>query len=69
MEEVDNPVEKVFIDEEEFDGIEEMDDILNLVNLPRTTFVDKEFWNLKVLIRAGQLTTNINKKKPYGLQA
>ena len=62
-------MENDFINEEELDGIEEMNDILNLVNLPRTTFADKEFWNLKVVIGAGELTTNINKKKPYGLQA
>ena len=62
-------MENDFIDEEELDGIEEMNDILNLVNLPRKTFADKEFWNLKVVIGAGELTTNINKKKPYGLQA
>ena len=36
MLEVDNPVGKVFIDEEELDGIEEIDGILKLVNLPRT---------------------------------
>ena len=30
----DNPVEKVIIDEEELDGIE-IEDILNLENLPR----------------------------------
>ena len=31
MNEVDNPVEKVFIAVEELDGIEEIDGILNLV--------------------------------------
>ena len=33
-------MEKVFIDVEELEGIEEIDGILNLVNLPRTTFID-----------------------------
>ena len=33
-------MEKSFIDEEELDGIEEIDGILNLVNLPRTMFID-----------------------------
>ena len=62
-------MEKVFIDEEELDGIEEIDGILNLVNLPRTMFIDWEFWNLKVVVGGGELTRNINKKKPDGLQA
>ena len=35
----DNPVEKVIIDEEELDGIE-IEDILNLENLPRTMLID-----------------------------
>ena len=33
-------MEKVFIDEEELDGIEKIDGILNLENLPRTIFID-----------------------------
>ena len=40
MQQVDNPVEKAFIDEEELYGIEEVDGILNLVNLYKTTFID-----------------------------
>ena len=32
-------MEKFFIDEEELDGTDEKAGILNLVNLPRTTFV------------------------------
>ena len=35
----DNPVEKVIIDEEELDGIE-IEDILNLENLPRTMLIN-----------------------------
>ena len=35
----DNPVEKVVIAEEELDGIE-IEDILNLENLPRTMLID-----------------------------
>ena len=37
--EIDNCVEKVVIDEEEFDYLE-LDDIFNLENLPRTMFID-----------------------------
>ena len=44
-------MEKVFIDEEELDGTEEIDGIL------------------KVVVGCGELTRNINKKKPDGLQA
>ena len=62
-------MEKVFIDEEELDGIEEIDGILNLVNLPRTMLIDWEFWNLKVVVEGGELTRNVDKKKPDGLQA
>ena len=40
-----------------------------LVNLPRTMFIDEKFWKLKVVIGGGELTRNINKKKPDGLQA
>ena len=43
-------MEKVFIDEEELDGIE-IDGIL------------------KVVVGGGELTRNINKKRPDGLQA
>ena len=39
MEEKDNPAEKVVIDEEELEGFE-LDDILNLENLPRTVFIN-----------------------------
>ena len=62
-------MEKVFIDEEELDGIEEIDGILNLVNLPRTMLIDSEFRNLKVVVGGGELTRNVNKKKPDSLQA
>ena len=62
-------MEKVFINEEELDGIEEIDGILNLVNLPRTMLIDSEFWNLKVVVGVGELTRNVDKKKPDGLQA
>ena len=40
VQEIDNPVKKVIVDEEELDSIEEIDAILNLVNLPRTMFID-----------------------------
>ena len=40
VQEIDNPVKKVVVDEEELDGIEETDTILNLVNLPRAMFID-----------------------------
>ena len=40
VQEIDNPVKKIVVDEEELDGIEETDTILNLVNLPRTMFID-----------------------------
>ena len=33
-------MEKSLIDEEELDAIEVIDGILDLVNLPRTTFID-----------------------------
>ena len=33
-------MEKVFIDEQELDGIGEIDGILNLVNLSRTMLID-----------------------------
>ena len=62
-------MEKVFIGEEELDGIEEIDGILNLVNLPRTMLIDSEFRNPKVVAGGGELTRNVNKKKPDGLQA
>ena len=39
MEEKDNPVEKVFIDEDKLYGIE-IDGILNLENVSRTVFID-----------------------------
>ena len=38
--EIDNAVENVVTDEEEFDGIEKTDGISNLENLPRTMFID-----------------------------
>ena len=38
------------------------------MNLPRTMFIDQEFWNLKIAADGGELTRNINKKKPDGLQ-
>ena len=39
MEEKDNPVGKVFIDEDKLNGIE-IDGILNLENVSRKTFID-----------------------------
>ena len=49
MEEKGNPIEKVVKDEEELDGIE-IDGIWNLENLPRTVFIEYEYWNLKVVV-------------------
>ena len=59
MEEREKLVEKIVINEEELDGIE-TDDILDSENLPRTVFIDQEYWNLKEVVNEGELTTNIN---------
>ena len=49
FQEKDNSSEKVFIVEEELDGVD-VDRIGNLVDLPRLVLVDEECWNLKVVI-------------------
>ena len=68
MEGKEKPVEKVVIDEEDPDGIV-INGILNSQNLPRTVFMYQECWHLKVIADGGELTRNINKKKPHVLQA
>ena len=63
VEEEHNPSEKVVIVEEELDSTG------NLEDLSRLVFIDKECGNLKVFVDSGDLTRNINQKKPYVLQA
>ena len=45
---------------EEVDGID-IDDIGNLEGLPRVVFIHEECANLKVFVKGGELTRNINK--------
>ena len=53
------PIEKSVIHKEELRGIE-ID-----VNPSRTVFIDKEYWNVKVVAHVGDLTRNSAiKKKP-----
>ena len=49
FQEKDNSSEKVFIVEEELDGVD-VDSIRNLVDLTRLVLIDEECWNLKVVI-------------------
>ena len=68
MEEKDNPVQKVVIDEGELDDIK-IYGILGLENLPRAVLIDWECWNLTAIVDKGEVTRNINRKRPGVLQA
>ena len=48
----DNTLEKYFIVEEELDGID-IDDIRNLVDLPRLLFIEEECKSLIVVVYGG----------------
>ena len=48
----DNPLEKYFVVEEELDGID-IDDIRNLVDLPRLLFIEEECKSLIVVVYGG----------------
>ena len=47
--------------EEELDGLD-INDIANLVDLPRLMFIDEECRNLKVVVDELDLTRNIDRK-------
>ena len=49
--------------EEELDGIGDIDDIENLEDLLRIVIIHEKCGNLKVFVDGGELTGNINKKK------
>ena len=48
--------------EEELDGLD-INDIANLVDLPRLMFIDEECRNLKVVVDELDLTRNIDRKR------
>ena len=68
MEEKDNHVEEVGVEWEERDGFQ-IYCILNTESLPRTVFIGQECWNLNAVVDEGEVTRNINRKKPDILQA
>ena len=52
-------------DGQEEDFIYDIDDIGNLEDLLRIVIIHEECSNLKVFVDSGELTRNINKKKPF----
>ena len=52
-------------DSQEEDFIYDIDDIGNLEDLLRIVIIHEECSNLKVFVDGGELTRNINKKKPF----
>ena len=52
-------------DSQEEDFIYDIDDIGNLKDLLRIVIIHEECSNLKVFVDSGELTRNINKKKPF----
>lgn len=62
IEEEEKPSGKVIIVEEELDGVD-IDGSGSLVDLPRLTFINKEYGNLKVVVDGRELTINIDRKK------
>ena len=53
---------QIVINEEKLGGTD-IDDIGNLVDLPRLIFIIEECGNLKVVVDGGEVTININRKK------
>ena len=53
---------QIVINEEKLDGTD-IDDIGNLVDLPRLIFIIEECGNLKVVVDGGEVTINIDRKK------
>ena len=67
--EEDNPSEKIVIFEEELDGFDR-DGIGNLDVLWRLVLINKECWDPKVAVDAGEFACNFNQNKnPDVLQA